>query len=72
MKSSDDCMLVWNPINWGHGGDNQIAKLLGLDVHTVSKGRRELFSQDIKVDRIREKGAGRKPVEKKFRRSPKG
>ena len=56
----------------GHGGDNQIAKLLGLDVHTVSKGRRELFSQDIKVDRIREKGAGRKPVEKKFRRSPKG
>lgn len=52
----------------GHGGDTQIAKLLGLDVHTVSKGRKELFSQDIKKDRIRKEGAGRKPVEKKFRK----
>lgn len=54
----------------GHGGDSQIAKILGLDVHTVSKGRRELFSQDVTTDRIRQKGAGRKPVEKKFLRSP--
>ena len=55
----------------GHGGDSQIAKMFGLDVHTVSKGRRELLSQDVKTDRIRRKGAGRKTVEKKFRRSPK-
>ena len=55
----------------GHGGDSQIAKILGLDVHTVSKGRRELFSQNVTTDRIRQKGAGRKPMEKKFRRSPK-
>ena len=53
----------------GHGGDRQIAKMLGLDAHTVSKGRRELFGQDIPIDRIRKKGAGRKAVEKKFRKS---
>ena len=55
----------------GHGGDTRIAQLLGLDVHTVAKGRKELFSQDVTTDRIRQKGGGRKPVEKKFHRSPK-
>lgn len=55
----------------GHGGDTQIAKMFGLDVHTVAKGRRDLFSQDVTADRIRQKGGGRKPLEKKFRRSPK-
>lgn len=55
----------------GHGGDGKIAQLFGLDAHTVAKGRRELFSQDIIPNRIRQKGGGRKPVEKKFRRLPK-
>ena len=53
----------------GHGGDSKIADLLGLDVHTVAKGRRELFSQGFETKRIRKKGGGRKPVEKKHRRS---
>jgi len=55
----------------GHGGDTQIAQLLGLDIHTVAKGRKELFSQDVIADRIRQKGAGRKTVEKKFHKSSK-
>ena len=53
----------------GHGGDRKIADLLGLDVHTVSKGRRELFSQDFETNRIRKKGGGRRAVEKKRRKS---
>lgn len=53
----------------GHGGDKKIAQLFGLDVHTVAKGRREVFGGDIDTKRIRKKGAGRKPVEKKRRKS---
>jgi hypothetical protein len=53
----------------GHGGDTQIARLLGLDVHTVAKGRKDLFGQEVVTDRIRREGGGRKPVEKKRRRS---
>lgn len=53
----------------GHGGDNRIANLLGLDAHTVAKGRRELFSDNVEIERTRKKGAGRKPVEKKFQKS---
>jgi len=49
----------------GHGGDQKVAKLFGIDAHTVAKGRQDLFSGQVKLDRIRKKGAGRKPVEKK-------
>jgi hypothetical protein len=49
----------------GHGGDRKIADFLGLDVHTVARGRRQLFSGDVQPDGIRRKGAGRKRVEKK-------
>jgi hypothetical protein len=52
----------------GHGGDQQIAELLGLDPHTVAKGRRQLIEQDVLVDRTRRSGGGRKPVEKKPRK----
>ncbi len=55
----------------GHGGDTKIANLLGLDAHTVSKGRRELFGGDIDTQRTRGKGAGRKRVEKKPQKSSK-
>lgn len=47
------------------GGDRQIADLLGLDPHTVAKGRRQLLAQDVETDRVRAAGGGRKPVEKK-------
>jgi len=55
----------------GHGGDIRIANLLGLDVHTVAKGRREIFSGYVQFEGLRKKGSGRKPVEKKFLRSSK-
>ena len=51
----------------GHGGDTRIAELLGLDVGTVARGRRELVEQDFELERVRRSGGGRKPVEKKRR-----
>jgi hypothetical protein len=53
----------------GRGGDVRIGELLGLDVGTVARGRRELLAQDLEVERVRRAGGGRKPVEKKRRKS---
>lgn len=50
----------------GYGGDKQVAELLGLDAHTVAKGRRELVERDVELERIRRVGAGR-PSKKKSR-----
>jgi len=52
----------------GYGGDSKIAEFLGLDVHTVARGRRELFSEQVHREGVREKGAGRKRAEKKLPR----
>ncbi|MGH9363852.1 MAG: hypothetical protein ACRD1B_01110 [Thermoanaerobaculia bacterium] len=52
----------------GHGGDARIADLLGLAPGTVAKGRRHLLSRDVELQRVRRKGGGRKPVEKKRQR----
>ncbi len=49
----------------GHGGDAHIASLLGMDPHTVARGRQELISGDLSRDRIRAEGGGRLPQEKK-------
>lgn len=49
----------------GYGGDRQIAELLGLDTGTIARGRRELLSHDVEVERIRRAGAGRIAAEKK-------
>jgi hypothetical protein len=49
----------------GHGGDSVQAEFLGLDPHTIARGRRQLLDQDVEVGRIRQSSAGRKPVEKK-------
>ena len=49
----------------GRGGDRKIARLIGMDVHTVARGRRQLLERDIEVERVRAKGGGRKRVEKK-------
>jgi hypothetical protein len=49
----------------GHGGDSVLAEFLGLDPHTIARGRRQLLDQDVEVGRTRHYGAGRKPVEKK-------
>lgn len=53
----------------GRGGDARLAGLLGLDVDTVARGRRELLAQDVEVERVRAKGGGRIMVEKKLRKS---
>ena len=53
----------------GHGGDRKIADLLGLDVHTVARGRRELFGGEVDRERVRRQGGGRQAVEKKRRTS---
>ena len=49
----------------GHGGDRQLADFLGLDPHTVARGRRELLERSVEPGRIRKVGGGRKPAEKK-------
>ena len=52
----------------GHGGDSKIAEFLGLDPHTVARGRRELFGEWIQRQSVRKQGAGRKRAEKKHRK----
>jgi hypothetical protein len=49
----------------GHGGDQKLAEFLGLDAHTVARGRQQLLQQDVTFDHVRKTGGGRKPVEKK-------
>lgn len=49
----------------GYGGDKTISKLTGVSVKTISKGRKELLSKQITPERIREIGAGRRPIKKK-------
>lgn len=51
----------------GHGGDRRIAEFLGLDVHTVAKGRKELLEDSVVRNGVRNGGGGRKRVEKKHR-----
>lgn len=53
----------------GHGGDRQIAQLLGLDAGTVARGRRQLLAQDVELERTRRIGGGRQAAEKKHRKS---
>ena len=52
----------------GRGGDARIAELLGLDITTVARGRRELLDQDVEIERVRRSGAGRQSMEKKRRK----
>lgn len=54
-------------LKYGYGGDRKIADLLGIDIHTVAKGRRELLEGTIERDRIRKAGGGRKSIKKNAR-----
>lgn len=56
----------------GHGGTTLMARITGLSVETIRRGRYELENDlaDRPVDRIRQTGGGRQPVEKKRRPSP--
>lgn len=53
----------------GYGGDAHISALLGMDPHTVARGRQELISGDLGQSGVREKGGGRYPQEKKHQKS---
>lgn len=53
----------------GRGGDSHIASLLGMDPHTVARGRQELISGDLGSERIRTAGGGRILQEKKHPKS---
>jgi len=41
-----------------------MASIAGVNVKTVSRGRQELLSKEIDLDRIRRKGAGRPTLKK--------
>ena len=56
-------------LKFGYGGDRRIAGFLGMDPHTVAKGRQELLTQDLELDSIRKAGGGRKRVGKKLPKS---
>lgn len=58
-------------MKWGYGGDRKVAEILGVDVGTVAKGRRQLLGQKVDAERVRKAGGGRKPMEKKLRKSSK-
>ena len=49
----------------GHGGDAHIAKLFGIDPHTVARGRQELETGELDGQAMRAKGGGRLSQEKK-------
>ena len=57
----------------GRGGDRQLARITGLNVETIRRGRRELTASlaGYPAERIRRRGAGRLPLKKKTRPSPK-
>jgi hypothetical protein len=52
----------------GYGGDRQSAQLLGLNVHTVARGRCELLAGERPEQAVRGTGGGRVAVEKKRRK----
>ncbi len=56
-------------LKWGHGGDRKVADLLGIDVGTVAKGRRQLITREVDTQRTRKGGGGRKPVANKRHKS---
>ena len=52
-------------LEWGHGGDQRMAHLFGLDPDTVARGRVELLSGQVLQGRVRRLGGGRPRIEKK-------
>lgn len=57
----------------GRGGDRLLARITGLNVETIRRGRRELAGslEGFPAERIRRRGAGRVPLKKKSRPSSK-
>jgi hypothetical protein len=53
----------------GPGGTGFVAQITGLDPKTIQRGRDELAAELVErpIDRVRQVGGGRPPVEKKSR-----
>lgn len=49
----------------GYGGNKKVASYLGVDVHTVAQGKRELIERTYKEQGTRQAGAGRNSIKKK-------
>ena len=49
----------------GRGGDTILSRVTGINVKTIARGRHELLSHQITVERVRQMGGGRPRVEKK-------
>jgi hypothetical protein len=54
-------------IRVGHGGDTLLGDFLGLDVHTIARGRQQLLDRNVVSGRTRRVGGGRTATEKKRR-----
>lgn len=54
----------YESIKIGYRGDKIISQKTGLNIKTVSRGRKELLSKDIDVEKIRKIGAGRPSLKK--------
>jgi hypothetical protein len=52
-------------IRLGHGGDTLLGDFLGLDPHTVARGRQQLLERNVVSERTRRQGGGRPATEKK-------
>ena len=52
-------------IRLGHGGDSLLGGFLGLDAHTVARGRQQLLEHNVVCGRTRRLGGGRLATEKK-------
>jgi hypothetical protein len=52
-------------IKLGHGGDTTLAAFLGLDPHTVARGRQQLLDRNVILGGTRRFGGGRPSIEKK-------
>jgi len=57
--------LGFESIKRGRGGDAYMARISGVNVKTIARGRADLEAGDIEMDRIRQAGAGRPPVKKR-------
>jgi hypothetical protein len=49
----------------GHGGDTLLGGFLGLDAHTIARGRQQLLEHNVVSGRTRRQGGGRPATEKK-------
>lgn len=56
--------LGFESLKIGRGGDAAMASLAGVNVKTVARGRRELESKAITLERVRAAGAGRPRLKK--------